>query len=170
MEWLKDVLECETRGKGMIKINAGIEALVKKWKVNEGMCFLNIPHVSASLTMSEGFDPPARADVEHFYDRLVPENQPWFEHTIEGPDDSPSHIRSTLTQSCLSIPIDNGCLTLGHLAGHLSVRTPHPSRGTERHAAEGVCPFSESELILQEFIRNLALSSVARLSFKSLLL
>ena len=113
MEWLKDVLDCETRGKGMIKINAGIEALVKKWKVNEGMCFLNIPHVSASLTMSEGFDPPARADVEHFYDRLVPENQPWFEHTIEGPDDSPSHIRSTLTQSCLTIPIDNGCLTLG---------------------------------------------------------
>jgi len=113
MEWLKDVLECETRGKGMIKINAGVEALVKKWRVNEGMCFLYIPHVSASLTISEGFDPPARADVENFYERLVPENQPWFEHTIEGSDDSPSHIRSTLTQSSLSIPIDNGSLTLG---------------------------------------------------------
>ena len=113
MEWLKDVLEYETKGKGMTKINAGIEALVKKHNVHEGMCFLYIPHVSASLTISEGFDPPARMDVVNFYERLVPENQPWFEHTIEGPDDSPSHIRSTLTQSSLSIPIDDGCLTLG---------------------------------------------------------
>jgi secondary thiamine-phosphate synthase enzyme len=113
MEWLKDSIDIHTKGKGMVKINAHIEALIKKWKIKEGMCFLNIPHVSASLTMSEGFDPPARADVEQFYDRLVPENQPWFEHTIEGSDDSPSHIRGTLTQSCLTLPIDDGCLTLG---------------------------------------------------------
>jgi secondary thiamine-phosphate synthase enzyme len=113
MEWLKDILEYHTTGKGMIKINAGIEALVRKWNVTEGICFLYIPHVSASLTISEGFDPPARADVENFYERLVPESQPWFEHTIEGDDDSPSHIRSTLTQQSLSIPIDNGSLTLG---------------------------------------------------------
>jgi secondary thiamine-phosphate synthase enzyme len=113
MEWYKDILEYHTKGKGMIKINAGVEALVRKWNVTEGMCFLYIPHVSASLTISEGFDPPARADVENFYERLVPESQPWFEHTIEGDDDSPSHIRSTLTQQSLSIPIDNGSLTLG---------------------------------------------------------
>ncbi len=113
MEWFKDVLEYKTSGKGMTKINAGIEALVEKYKVNEGMCFLFIPHVSASLTISEGFDPSARTDVVNFYERLVPENQPWIDHTLEGPDDSPSHIRSTLTQSSLSIPIDNGSLTLG---------------------------------------------------------
>jgi len=77
------------------------------------MCFLYIPHASASLAISEGYDPSSRLDVENFFERLVPENQPWFEHTIEGPDDSPSHIRSTLTQTSLSIPIDDGCLTLG---------------------------------------------------------
>lgn len=117
MEWIKDILEYHTKGKGMIKINPGVESLVKKWNVNEGMCFLYLPHVSASLTISEGFDPSARADVEYFYERLVPESQPWFKHTIEGGDDSPSHIRSTLTQTSLSIPIDNGRLTLGTWQG-----------------------------------------------------
>lgn len=117
MEWLKDTLEYHTKGKGMIKINAGVEALVRKWNVTEGMCFLYIPHVSASLVISEGFDPPARADVENFYERLVPESQPWYQHTIEGNDDSPSHIRSTLTLPSISIPIDNGCLSLGMWQG-----------------------------------------------------
>jgi secondary thiamine-phosphate synthase enzyme len=128
MEWLKDVLEYEPKGKGMTRINAGVEALVKKHAVHEGMCFLYIPHVSASLTISEGFDPSAREDVVNFYERLVPENQTWFEHTIEGPDDSPSHIRSTLTQTSLSIPIDNGCLTLGIWQGiFLFEHRTHPT-------------------------------------------
>ena len=112
MEWFKDVLEIHTRGKGMININSDVEALVSKRKVAEGMCFLFIPHASASLVISEGFDPSARVDVENFYERLVPENQPWIQHTLEGADDSPSHIRSTLTQSSLTIPIDNSRLSL----------------------------------------------------------
>lgn len=127
MEWLKDTLEYHTKGKGMININADVEALVKKWGVTEGMCFLFIPHASASLTISEGFDSSARADVENFYERLVPESQPWFQHTLEGDDDSPSHIRSTLTQPSLSIPIDNGRLSLGIWQGiYLFEHRSHP--------------------------------------------
>ena len=127
MEWFKDILEYHTKGKGMIKINADVEALIKKWNVTEGMCFLFIPHVSASLVISEGFDPSARADVENFYERLVPESQPWYQHTIEGDDDSPSHIRSTLTQPSLSIPIDKGQLTLGIWQGiYLFEHRSHP--------------------------------------------
>jgi secondary thiamine-phosphate synthase enzyme len=81
------------------------------------MCFLYIPHSSASLLISESYDPSAREDVETFYEREVPENQAWYCHTLEGPDDSPSHIRATLTQPSLSIPIDDGHLSLGTWQG-----------------------------------------------------
>ena len=127
MEWIKDMLELRTHGKRMIKINAHLDALIQKLKVNEGICFLFLQHVSASLSISEGFDPPARADVEEFYERLVPERQIWYEHTIEGDDDSPAHIRATLTQPSLTIPIDNGRLNLGIWQGvYLFEHRSHP--------------------------------------------
>ncbi len=113
MEWLKDILEFQTSGKSLIAINAEIDALIRKHQVAEGMCFLFIPHASASLAISEGYDPSARVDVENFYERMVPENQSWYQHTLEGKDDSPSHIRSTLTQVSLAIPVDNSKLGLG---------------------------------------------------------
>ena len=113
MQWHKDILEYHTQGKGMLKITPDVEVLVKKWEVTEGMCFLYIPHASASLAISEGYDPSSRMDVENFFELLVPEDQPWIQHTLEGTDDSPSHIRSVLTQTSLSIPIDNGRLALG---------------------------------------------------------
>ena len=113
MEWLKETLEFRTNGKGLINITTDLGDLIHKLNVIEGMCFLYIPHASASLTISEGYDPSARGDVENFYERLVPENQSWHQHTLEGKDDSPSHIRSTLTQTNLTIPVDNGRLSLG---------------------------------------------------------
>lgn len=113
MEWIKDSLEIRTNGKGMIRVNALLEALIQKLNVREGMCFLFLQHVSASLCISEGYDPSAKADVEEFYHRLVPERQPWYEHTLEGDDDSPAHIKATLTQPGLTIPIDDGRLSLG---------------------------------------------------------
>jgi secondary thiamine-phosphate synthase enzyme len=113
MEWLKNAFEVQTRGKGMLPITDLVESYLKDWNVREGMCFLYIPHASASLTISESYDPSSRQDVEAFYEQAVPENQPWYRHTMEGPDDSPSHIRATLTQPSLSIPVDNGRLSLG---------------------------------------------------------
>lgn len=117
MEWLKNALEFRTNGKGMLPITNHVEQLIQSWDIHEGMCFLYIPHASASLTISESYDPSAQADVEAFYEREVPENQSWYRHTLEGADDSPSHIRATLTQTSLSIPIDNGRLSLGTWQG-----------------------------------------------------
>ena len=113
MEWLKETFEIKTYGKGMLPITEQVESYIRDWEVREGICFLYIPHASASLTISESYDPSSKQDVEAFYEREVPENQPWYRHTLEGPDDSPSHIRATLTQPSLSIPVDNGRLGLG---------------------------------------------------------
>ncbi len=113
MEWLKDFFEIQTHGKGLLSITDQVESYLRDWEVHEGMCFLYIPHASASLTISESYDPSSKQDVEAFYEKEVPENQPWYRHTLEGPDDSPSHIRATLTQPSLSIPVDNGRLSMG---------------------------------------------------------
>ena len=117
MDWLKDSLEFNTHGKGMIPITREVEHIIQNWDIQDGMCFLYIPHASASLTISESYDPSAQKDVEEYYERAVPERQSWYEHTLEGPDDSPSHIRATLTQTSLSIPIDNSRLSLGTWQG-----------------------------------------------------
>ena len=113
MEWIKDNLTFKTNGKGMMKITAEIEALLRNFSVTEGLCYLFMPHVSASLAISEGYDPSSRSDVETFFERLAPEHKPWYRHTLEGSDDSPSHIRSVLTQPSLTLPVDDGSLTLG---------------------------------------------------------
>ena len=117
MEWLTDTLTFSTAGKGMYMITADISAVIKRWEIQNGMCFLFLPHTSASLTLCENHDPGSRKDVENYYEHAVPENQPWYQHTFEGPDDSPSHIRSTLTQLSISIPIDRGQLSLGTWQG-----------------------------------------------------
>ncbi|HAF60892.1 MAG TPA: hypothetical protein DCK95_01030 [Anaerolineaceae bacterium] len=117
MNWLKTTLQIDTHGKGMIEITSHIQTALREWNVQEGMCYLFLPHTSASLVTSEAFDPSARHDIEEFYERLAPERQDWYRHTIEGADDSPSHLRTTLTQSSLTIPIDNGLLALGTWQG-----------------------------------------------------
>jgi len=81
------------------------------------MCYLFIPHTSASLIINESYDPSARQDMENFLERLVPEGESWYRHTMEGRDDSPSHMRSILTQTSLSIPVDEGALSLGTWQG-----------------------------------------------------
>ncbi len=130
MEWLKDSFEIQTHGKGMLPITDQVESYLRDWEVHEGMCFLYIPHASASLTISENYDPSSKQDVEAFYEKEVPENQPWYRHTLEGPDDSPSHIRATLTQPSLSIPVDNGRLSMGIWQGIFLFE--HRSRGQSR--------------------------------------
>ncbi len=131
MEWLKDSLTFATHGKGLLDITTEIEKRLHAWQVEEGMCFLYIPHASASLTISESYDPSARQDVEAYYERAVPEKQAWYRHTLESADDSPSHIRATLTQPGLSIPIENKRLALGTWQGiFLFEHRSHPHRRT----------------------------------------
>lgn len=91
--------------------------MIREWGVHEGICHLFIQHTSASMVVSESYDPTAKLDLEAFMERLAPERQNWHRHTLEGGDDSPSHMRSILTSTSLSIPIDDGHLTLGTWQG-----------------------------------------------------
>ena len=117
MKWYKHNLEISTRGKGLYTFTNLVQELVQEWAVEQGMCYLYMPHTSASLVVSESYDPTAKTDMEDYMERAVPENQSWFRHTFEGSDDSPSHIRAMLTHTSLTIPIDNGKLSLGTWQG-----------------------------------------------------
>ena len=117
MTWHKTTLETSTNGKGLYDLTPQLHSQIEKWGIQEGICHLFVQHTSASLVISESYDPSARKDLEGFMDRLVPENQSWFQHTMEGSDDSPSHMRAILTNTSLSIPIDNGTLSLGTWQG-----------------------------------------------------
>lgn len=117
MDWLKGKITVETRGKGLYPITDQITPLIRDWEIQEGICHLYIQHTSASLVISESYDPSARLDLEAFLEHLVPEGETWHRHTLEGRDDSPSHMRSIITNTSLSIPIDDGELSLGTWQG-----------------------------------------------------
>ena len=102
-----------TQGIGTYEITDQINRLVIKSRTKTGVATILIQHTSASLMLFENADPSARADLESFLRRLVPENSAYFTHTLEGPDDMPSHIRMVLTRSSESIPIADGKLQLG---------------------------------------------------------
>ncbi|PKP38935.1 MAG: hypothetical protein CVT98_04110 [Bacteroidetes bacterium HGW-Bacteroidetes-15] len=84
---------------------------------NQGILHLFIQHTSAGLTINENADPTVRIDFNEFFNRLVLEKQPWYKHTIEGADDMPAHIKSSLVGFSVSIPITNGSLNLGTWQG-----------------------------------------------------
>jgi len=82
-----------------------------------GLLHVFIQHTSAGLAINENADPTVRKDMDRAFDVLAPENQPFYQHTMEGPDDMPAHIKSVLAGSSLSIPIVNGRLALGTWQG-----------------------------------------------------
>tara|TARA_A100001011_G_C14164797_1_gene779845 strand:+ start:138 stop:563 length:426 start_codon:yes stop_codon:yes gene_type:complete len=82
-----------------------------------GLLNLFLKHTSASLTINENMDPTVRDDLESHFNKLVPENQPYYKHTFEGPDDMPAHIKSSIIGNSLSIPISDGSLSLGTWQG-----------------------------------------------------
>ena len=104
-------------GQGLLEITSDVAAVVAELGVREGLCTLFIPHTSASLTIQENADPSAKRDLERWLARLVPEGDPLYTHTAEGKDDMPAHIKAALTSTSLSIPIADGCLTLGTWQG-----------------------------------------------------
>ena len=110
-------LHLKTKGQGMHEITGEIIRLVVSTDVREGLCTLFIPHTSASLTIQENADPSARRDLEAWLNRLVPDDDPLYTHTTEGPDDMPSHIKAILTSTSLSIPVLDGRLVLGTWQG-----------------------------------------------------
>ena len=85
--------------------------------IEVGFLHLFILHTSASLTLNENADPTVRTDMESHFNHMVPENQPYFRHTMEGPDDMPAHIKASLLDAGLTIPIGDGRLRLGTWQG-----------------------------------------------------
>jgi secondary thiamine-phosphate synthase enzyme len=110
-------LSIATRQQGLHDITREVEAAVADAAIDDGLCTLFVQHTSASLTIQENADPSARADLEKWLNRLVPEHDPHFTHTQEGPDDMPSHIKSALTATSLVIPVVRGHLALGTWQG-----------------------------------------------------
>jgi secondary thiamine-phosphate synthase enzyme len=110
-------ISLKTRGQGLYECTADVQAALSTLGVREGLCTVFVRHTSASLTIQENADPSARRDLENWMQRHVPEDDPLFTHTAEGPDDMPSHIKAALTDTSLSIPIVAGSLTLGTWQG-----------------------------------------------------
>ena len=110
-------LRVAVSGQGLHEFTPAVEGAVAEAGVDEGLCTVFIPHTSASLTIQENADPSAARDLEAWLDRHVPERDPRFTHTLEGPDDMPSHIKAALTSTTLSIPVVNGRLGLGTWQG-----------------------------------------------------
>jgi secondary thiamine-phosphate synthase enzyme len=107
----------QTRGRGSYDISGRVAAAVADAGVSTGLCHVFIAHTSASLMLCENADPDVRRDLETFMADLVPDGDPRFVHTAEGPDDMPSHVRSVLTHSDLNIPVRDGRLALGTWQG-----------------------------------------------------
>lgn len=102
---------------GLHDITQQVAAAVAEAGLDEGLATLFLRHTSASLVIQENADPSARRDLESWLARLAPEGDPLYTHTVEGPDDMPSHIRAALTATSLSIPIVDGRLALGTWQG-----------------------------------------------------
>lgn len=106
-----------TRGKGTYEITEEVAAIVRRSGVESGQVTVFVKHTSASLIIMENADPTARRDLKEFFERLVPEDTPYFVHTLEGPDDMPSHIRMALTRTSEVIPCVGGRMALGTWQG-----------------------------------------------------
>ena len=100
-----------------MEITSEVPRLVSESGLSEGFCHLFVRHTSASLTIQENADPTVLSDLDHFMINLVPEFDPDYHHTIEGPDDMPAHIRSALTQVSEQIPVSGKRLMLGTWQG-----------------------------------------------------
>ena len=127
-----------TRGRGLHEITAELQAAVRESEIDEGLCTVMVQHTSASLIIQENADPSARRDLENWMDRHVPDGDPHFTHTAEGPDDMPAHIRAALTSTTLSIPIMDGRLALGTWQGVWLWE--HRTRGSSRRCVIHVRP------------------------------
>ena len=114
---LQDVLVISNNGQGMYEITNNIQDWIKKNNIIKGQLNLFIQHTSASLTIMENASPDVLDDINSFFKKIVPENSSLYKHSYEGDDDMPAHIKSMLTQTSLTIPIDNKQMLLGTWQG-----------------------------------------------------
>jgi secondary thiamine-phosphate synthase enzyme len=118
MAWHQVEIRLRARPRGFHLVTSEVVAALPQLAgLRVGTAQLFIQHTSASLTINENADPDVRADMERWFDRAVPENAPYFEHTAEGPDDMPAHLKAALLGSSVTIPIRDGRLALGTWQG-----------------------------------------------------
>jgi len=110
-------INVNTHGRKLYDITPEVTAWAKASGMKTGMMTLYIQHTSASLLINENYDHDVLVDMEAFFNRLVPDGDPLFIHTVEGPDDMPAHVRTALTQTHLSIPLLEGKAALGQWQG-----------------------------------------------------
>ena len=130
--WHQTTISLKARPRGFHLVTDEIEqALPELRRVSTGLLHLLLQHTSASLTLNENADPTVRADFEAFFNRNVPENEPYYQHTYEGPDDLPAHFKSSILGVSLVLPIANGQLALGTWQGiYLGEHRNHAGRRT----------------------------------------
>jgi secondary thiamine-phosphate synthase enzyme len=122
-------VQVQTRGQGLYEITGQVAGWVREQQLRTGLLTAFVQHTSASLTIQENADPDVVRDLNEFFSRLAPEGAKWYRHTVEGPDDMPAHIRSALTQTSLSIPVQQGRLALGTWQGiYVFEHRGHPHR------------------------------------------
>lgn len=106
-----------TRGRGSYDITHQVQSIVASKKIDIGICHIFVHHTSASLMLCENADPTVRKDLDRFMAHLVPDGDALFQHTMEGPDDMPAHVRTVLTNTDLNIPVKNSSCMLGTWQG-----------------------------------------------------
>lgn len=111
------IFEVQTTGRGLHDITGPVQQAVGSSGVSSGLCNVFVHHTSASLIINENADPDVQIDLDAFLARLVPDGDPLFRHTAEGPDDMAAHLRSVLTATSLGIPVQNGRCALGTWQG-----------------------------------------------------
>jgi len=124
-------LDIATRGRGTYAITGQVQKAVKQSGIRTGLCHVFTQHTSASLILCENADPTVRDDLDAFMSRLVPDGDRLFDHTAEGPDDMPAHVRAILTNMDLTLPVSDGRVALGTWQGVFLYE--HRTDGHQRH-------------------------------------
>lgn len=130
VEAFQKTLNIQTRGQGLQEITGEVGEALEAAGIDRGQITIFCCHTSCSLVIMENADPSARRDLEHWLDRLVPEDDPHFTHTQEGADDMPSHIKMALTRTSETIPVRRGRMVLGTWQG--LYLWEHRARGHQR--------------------------------------
>lgn len=116
MRW-QETITLKARPRGLHLVTDEVLARAPLQDVRVGLLHLFLQHTSAALTLNENADPDVRGDLERWLNQAVPENAPYFEHTLEGPDDMPAHVKSSLLGASLMLPVRDGRLLLGTWQG-----------------------------------------------------
>ena len=129
--WIQKTITLSAKSRGFhIITNDVLENIPELKDLRTGILHLFIKHTSASLTINENADPTVRTDFESHFNMLAPENQSYYQHTFEGSDDIPAHLKASLLGSSVSIPITDGRLNLGTWQGIYLCE--HRNRGSDR--------------------------------------